>query len=272
MAKRTKNKKTLKRRSKNYTEADLFTLLRKRHPAPAWSTLPQVPDATGMRATRYADAISMSLWPSRGLELHGFEIKCNRSDWTKELKTPQKAEAVASYCHRWWIVAPSTKIVPLEEVPPRWGLLVVSGKGLKQAKEAELLEPRPLNYEFLAALLRRADENRKGLPTNFDAGSMVPANAIKQELEEAYKRGKNSGYAKAERERGNQDQLAKSVADFEERSGIKIDGWNGSYLGDAVKAVTKLGGADQAIKWAQKRADHLVEIGTKLQEELKELW
>ena len=33
---------------------------------------------------RYADAIAMNLWPSRGLAVHGFEIKISRGDWQRE--------------------------------------------------------------------------------------------------------------------------------------------------------------------------------------------
>ena len=44
------------------------------------------------------DAVIMSLWPSRGLELHGVEIKVSRADWKREAADPAKAEAIAAYC------------------------------------------------------------------------------------------------------------------------------------------------------------------------------
>lgn len=264
MPKKKTNKKA------KYSEADMFTLLRKKFTAPAWATLPQVPDATGANGTRYADAISMSLWPSRGLELNGFEIKCNRSDWTKELKSPEKAETIAAYCHRWWVVAPSTKIVPVDELPPNWGLLVISGRGLKQAKAAALLDPKPLNYEFLAGLLRRAEENHGKLP---DASSqLIPTSEIQEELNRKYEAGKNAGYKKAELEFGSIERLKQSVEDFEEKSGIKITSYNGDYLGDAVEAVQKLNGAQRAIQFAKSKADALVEVGNKIREDLEDLW
>lgn len=140
------------------TEKDLLDLLAARHVAPAWAFLRHVADGTGVNKRRTADAMAMSLWPSRGLELHGFEVKSYRGDWLRELKAPAKADELASRCHRWWVVAPGLDVVRLEEVPRTWGLLVADGRGLKVAIDAPAREPLPLDYPFLAALLRRAAE------------------------------------------------------------------------------------------------------------------
>jgi hypothetical protein len=140
------------------SEKDLLERLAARHQPPAWAFLRHVADGTGVNKLRTADAMAMSLWPSRGLELHGFEVKSYRSDWLRELKAPAKADELASRCHRWWIVAPGTDVVRLEEVPRTWGLLVADGQGLKVAIDAPGREPLPLEYGFLAALLRRAAE------------------------------------------------------------------------------------------------------------------
>jgi hypothetical protein len=139
-------------------ESDMLALLAERHQAPAWAFLRHVANGTGRHQGRTADALAMSLWPSRGLELHGFEVKVYRSDWLRELKDPAKADEIASRCHRWWVVASSTDVVKLEELPARWGLMVADGKGLKVAREAPLVEPVPLDHVFLAAILRRAAE------------------------------------------------------------------------------------------------------------------
>jgi hypothetical protein len=48
----------------------------KRWAAPEYAVMWEVGRATGVVSNqRYADAVIMSLWPSRGLELHGVEIK-----------------------------------------------------------------------------------------------------------------------------------------------------------------------------------------------------
>ncbi len=140
------------------TEKDLLERLAQRHQPPAWAFLRHVADGTGVNKLRTADAMAMSLWPSRGLELHGFEVKSYRSDWLRELKAPAKADELASRCHRWWVVASGVDVVRLEEVPRTWGLLIADAKGLKVAIDAPLREPLALDYAFLAALLRRAAE------------------------------------------------------------------------------------------------------------------
>ena len=56
---------------------------------------------------RYADAVAMNLFPSRGLALHGFEIKVSKSDFKSEIENPEKSVPVQQYCDHWWIVAPA---------------------------------------------------------------------------------------------------------------------------------------------------------------------
>ena len=90
--------------SKHLTAADICVGLRKRYIAPEWALLFNVANGTGARQYRYADAIGMSLYPSRGLEIHGFEVKISKSDWKREAADPEKAETIAAYCDRWWVV------------------------------------------------------------------------------------------------------------------------------------------------------------------------
>ncbi len=82
--------------------ADIRAGMATRWAAPEYAIMWEVADATGARHSRLADAVMMSLWPSRGLELHGVEIKVSRADWRREALTPQKAEKIAAYCDRWW--------------------------------------------------------------------------------------------------------------------------------------------------------------------------
>jgi hypothetical protein len=68
---------------------------------PAWALFGNVRNTTGSgsRQERYADGIAVSLWPSRGLEIHGIEIKVDRQDWKRELADPelQKASHAEGY-------------------------------------------------------------------------------------------------------------------------------------------------------------------------------
>jgi hypothetical protein len=137
--------------------SEVRELLRKRYPSDAWALMWEVADGTGAAQRRWADAVAMGLWPSRGLHLHGFEIKVSRSDWVKELQSPEKAEAVAQYCDYWWLVVGDNKIVKMGELPPLWGMLAPNSRGdLYVAKPAVKLPAKPITPVFLAALLRSA--------------------------------------------------------------------------------------------------------------------
>ncbi|WP_439030247.1 hypothetical protein [Gordonia terrae] len=70
---------------------------------------------------RTADALAIDTWISKGMELHGFEVKCSRSDWLAELKQPEKSEAFRRICDRWWLVTSDPAIVKPGELPDGWG-------------------------------------------------------------------------------------------------------------------------------------------------------
>ncbi len=139
-------------------ESDVVAALRKLFPPPAWAMFTGVANGTGHRANRWADAVSMGIWPSRGMEVAGFEVKVHRSDWLRELKKPQKAESIFKFCDRWWVAAGSADIVREVEIPPTWGLLVPHAKTMKVVVDAPKLKPEPLSRSFVAAILRRAAE------------------------------------------------------------------------------------------------------------------
>jgi hypothetical protein len=136
---------------------DIIAAMKLRYPLPEWALMFQVANGTGASQSRYADALAMNLYPSRGLELHGFEIKVDRRDWQRELANPDKAESIARFCERWWVAAPK-EIVKREELPAGWGLIEFDGKTLKQAVAAPLLTAQPLDRPFIAAMLRRSAE------------------------------------------------------------------------------------------------------------------
>lgn len=204
------------------TAAELMAALAVRYPVGQFALLEQVANGTGSRANRWCDALAMSLWPSRGLELIGFELKSHRGDWLRELKTPEKAEAIAPYCHRWYVVAPSGVVMD-GELPATWGLLELRGGKLLCSREAPLSEPRPLNYPMLAAILRRASE------------TMVPRTAM---LELARAEGEKLAENKkidAELELKSLRRVKAAVDAFEQASGIRIDQYSGGRIGDDFK-------------------------------------
>lgn len=74
--------------------------------------------------SRRADAIYAGFTSASGRILIGHEVKVSRSDWRAELDDPEKSSDWADACHAWYIVAPSTEIVPPEELPHGWGLMI----------------------------------------------------------------------------------------------------------------------------------------------------
>src|SRR5450755_3192083 len=111
------SKKTLK----------VIEALRKMYPHPDHAIIFEFRGGTGLSRESRADAIAMDLWPSRGLELIGFEIKTSRQDWLREVKDPEKSEQMKQFCDRWYLVVDDPAIVrgwPEKELPEDWGLMV----------------------------------------------------------------------------------------------------------------------------------------------------
>ncbi|MDO4243550.1 MAG: hypothetical protein Q4C85_07305 [Actinomyces sp.] len=74
---------------------------------------------------RRCDALYAGFTSTSGRILVGHELKVSRADWRSELDHAGKADAWADACHAWYVVAPSTDVVPAEEVPDGWGLMVL---------------------------------------------------------------------------------------------------------------------------------------------------
>lgn len=186
--------------------SELLDLLRSKYSGNGYALFTEVADGTGSSQSRWADALVISLWPSRGLTISGFELKVARADWVKELASPEKAEAVCRYCDYWWVVA-DKDVVRKNELPPTWGLMVANGNGLRTDTAAPKLEPAPLDRCFVAALARRAVEQT------------AEAAALKAEYERGVERGKDeAGWDTEELKR-----LREHVAEFSKASGIDLD-------------------------------------------------
>ncbi len=214
--------------AKTATAQDLRALLRRKFPAEAYAMLYEVRDAAGHSANRSADVVMVGLWPSRGCQIEGMEIKISRSDWLRELKKPEKAEAFVPYCDRWWVVA-NPGVVKVEELPPTWGLLVPSGKGLGIVKQAPLLEAKPMDRSLLAAMLKRATATTLADP------EVQAAIAARVKAEKEQFKSMESYDLRTAKDRA--EALEKAIAEFQEHSGVEISSYRGARLGDAVKLV-----------------------------------
>jgi len=218
--------------------SEIMVALEARYADASWAFLPQVRSTTGAVAARTADALAMGLWPSRGLELHGFEVKASRTDWIKELKNPSKAEEICQFCDRWWVVIGSRTLVLDSELPPTWGLIVPRGEKLIIKVPAPKLDALPVDRGFLAAILRRAQE------------WVRPDEIQDAEVEAAYEKGKRESSRtdrlQAEHYKSDKERLQRAIADFEKQSGICIPSWDGGRIGDAVRHVLSLNGDNQS--------------------------
>lgn len=207
--------------SKNIREA----LVRK-FPAEQYAMLFEVRDAAGLNSSRSADAMAISLWPSRGCEIIGFEIKEHRSDWLRELKNPAKAEPIYKYCDRWYILSGGPDVVAEQEVPEPWGFMRMQGstirtiKGSPKNKEKHHIAP-----SFMAAVLKRATTG------------MIHESQIKEMVEEQCKnqiKVISDNEASARRELSD---IKQQIQVFEKESGIKITEYE--WRNDRIEIISK---------------------------------
>lgn len=110
---------------------------------------------------RRIDALAIGLTRARA-GLDGFEIKVSRSDWLHELDQARKADAWFGHTHRWWVVAPSTAIVHVEELPEGWGLMVPDPRSSRRLKVVEKAASRTpiLDWPVLWEIVKKLDRGR----------------------------------------------------------------------------------------------------------------
>lgn len=139
---------------------DVKNILRKKYPMPEYEIFFEVSSSTGNgNNTRYADVVAFNTFSSRGYKITGFEIKVNRSDLLKELKSPEKAEEIFKYCDEWYLVVANNILKETDEVPDNWGILEINEKSkMKVLKKSKKNPYVILDRKFVASLLR--EKNR----------------------------------------------------------------------------------------------------------------
>lgn len=216
---------------KKIDSAAIYALLRARHSLPSWCFLPEVRDATGWAQRRTADALALDCYPSRGLEVHGFEIKVSRGDWLRELKDSSKSASIAGFCDRWWIVAPQG-VVKQPELPKAWGLMT-AGDILRVAVQAPLIPKEPMDASFIASLVRTAlQSNTEAIKASHTEG-----------WNDGFQRGKESAQAVPRDARTKTARLLEGARAFQRASGIDfLAGWGAEHAARLGKA-TRVGQA-----------------------------
>lgn len=226
--------------------------LAKRYALPYYAFIKEFRDATGFDSRRSADALAIGLYRSRGLHIIGFEQKTARGDWLREMKTPEKAEAIGGFCDYFYLVTDSPDVAKVEELPEPWGLIVVSKK-IVTVKKAAQLEPKPITRSFLGAIVKQA----------MDA-AVAPLNAINDAERAAIKA---EAVVQAKRDMSYHSTnnealllaLQKQVTAFEEASGIRINQYtDGKRLGEAAHVVQEIlrGRLDLATKLDREAKDY----------------
>jgi hypothetical protein len=207
------------RPASKFSTNNIVAALERKYPQDkgAYGILYEVGNGTGFACNRHCDALVMSLWPSRGLTLKGFEFKASRSDFLKELSDPAKAEAIQRYCDEFWLAVTDESIVRLTdgELPVSWGLMALDARGsLRVIREAPKLEPVPLDREMLAAIFRRVSE-----PIHAVSSSEI-SNAVYKAVQEERRRHQEE-IAKVNRQRQASEA---EIHKFERLIGCSLDG------------------------------------------------
>lgn len=218
-----------------------------RYAGTEWALALEVADATG-GCRRRCDALAMGLWKSKGLHLHGHEIKHSRSDWLAEINDPTKADMFAKRCHYWWICAPKG-IVKLEELPATWGLMHATEKtSLRVAKPATKMEPEQVSWSFFASCMRAFGESTdlaKDKAREYSRGY----NDAQEQLKKRYEDNRS---IEQTRDAMELNRVKQSIADFEAASGISIKMFDGKKIGEAVKLAQQISGYESVANLAEK--------------------
>lgn len=164
------------------TERDMLNALARRYThiregtiADRWVTAEHVRRTLGYaRQQRIADFVAADKYPGipygSTIAFYGHEVKVSRSDWVREMKLPQKAEAFTRYMHHMYLVVSHADIVRAGELPEGWGLLVLGSKGVLRAKvKAPRLEPEPMPADLIINLMSAAARTAHRAPLHRDA-------------------------------------------------------------------------------------------------------
>jgi hypothetical protein len=242
--------------------AEMMVALKVKYPPPQYATLFEVRNQTGFAGPteRYADAVCLDLYPSKGLFLSGFEFKTSRQDLMNDLQNPSKHLEIAQHCNYWWLAIGDQKIIKEGELPESWGLMVPRGKNLIIRKQAPFREVEAMPISFVASLLRSA------------LRSSPVENEITMEIERALKNERS--YVKKQVDynldevKYQLEHLNETVEKFETASGVKLQRFRAKQIGEAVKFVMAggLDGMEERIAAIKTTAEKIVLEASALEE------
>ncbi|CAN7455542.1 hypothetical protein LJR099_003065 [Variovorax paradoxus] len=231
--------------------------------ANGYACLFEVANGTGSHASRSADIVVLNLWPSRGMDFNGYEVKTARSDWLRELKQPEKAWPVMQYMDRWWLLA-APNVAKLDEIPSNWGFMEFNGVNCRVLKPAPKLEPKAVTKTFLGALLRKPVRDVEGMVNRAKNAALAE---VEKTVEERI--------AKEMRRRGEKHQeLVDKLTKLQDETGIDVLGWQATEsqvhaIKFALKAdpMSSWRGLPGAVRNVEQALDALRELAGKVAEQ-----
>lgn len=208
----------------------LLRLIERRHEGPGWQVFTELANGTGARARRRADAVAMALWPSLGMEIHGYECKISRGDARRELLDVGKADAVGKFCDFWWLVVADPAIIDGLLLPVGWGVLAPRDRVLRIVRAAKKRKAVPVDRSFVASMLRSVTD---GWVSRAKHQEVLAERD--QAIADAVARDRLHGTDGARREL---EDLRQKIQKFEAASGVSVsEAWNQRDIGAAVRAV-----------------------------------
>lgn len=206
------------------------------------------------------DALAVSVFPSHGFTVDGFEIKVARSDFLAEIENPAKSAPLAKWCDRWWMVCPPEVGKP-EECPKHWGFLSVTSDGLRKVRHAKAGEPAARGDAWWATMLLRLATKDRLTPTEL-------SEAKSEGWREGYEKGQELGGMAQKRLEESLEEARKAINDFEAASGVRIDGWDGpKKIGDAVAMLLdRRGGFFRIAEDVAREAESLAKVAAALKD------
>jgi len=115
-----------------------------------------------MKPERFADAVAVSLFPSNGISLTGYEFKASRSDLLNDLRDLSKSEAIKQFCDYWILIVTDKDVLKGKiKVPDDWGIWCISEfydkPVFRTERKPKQLYPKPVDRYFLASLLNQTN-------------------------------------------------------------------------------------------------------------------
>lgn len=234
------------------TANDIRNSLQQYYADPEWTLMFEVGNGTGGTLRRHADGVAMNMYPSRGYEIRGFEIKVSRSDLKHEIEQAEKAEAVCQYCDTWFLVVPKglTKDI---QIPLPWGIIEYCDEGkLRIKKQAEKLQRETLPVQFVAGMLRAQQRTSR----------QDVAKRVESELQSRKEIWQKHKTWEMDRLRDDNERMVKKLTEVKEQTGINLLDWvpTSEIVAklQAVSAVYDLEGTFRQLQYMHSTAQRVL--------------